>query len=120
MVGRRALLAATAAAAGLGLMASRADLLASTAGYILFGCASAVFLALHSSYAMQLLPSPTRRGRDLGVIYLANTLPAIVAPMLAIWLVPGRGFGPLLALLTGLMLLAAICILFVRQDQQAA
>ncbi len=122
-IGRRKpflVLAAVAAATGLGLMTFRVDLTASAAGYILFGCASAVFLALHSSYAMQLLPSPTRRGRDLGLINLANTLPAIVAPLLAIWLVPGRGFGPLLALLTGLMLLAAICILFVRQDQQAA
>jgi len=114
------LVAAGAAAAGLALMASASELLPSAIGYTLFGCGSAVFLALHSSYAMQLLPSPAHRGRDLGVLNLTNTLPAIVAPLLAIWLIPGRGFGPLLTLLTGLMLLAGCCILFVRHDAQAA
>jgi MFS family permease len=112
--------AAAAAGVGLGMMASSTDLLPSTLGYTLFGCGSAVFLALHSSYAMQLLPSPARRGRDLGLLNLANTLPAIVAPLLAIWLVPGRGFAPLLNLLAGLMVLAGFCILFVKRDAQAA
>lgn len=122
-IGRRRpflLVAAAAAATGLVMMAWANDLLSSALGYTLFGCASAVFLALHSSYAMQLLPSPARRGRDLGLLNLANTLPAIVAPLLAIWLVPGRGFGPLLTLLAGLMLLAGFCILFVKRDAQAA
>ena len=122
-IGRRKpflLIAAASAAIGLATMASARDLFSSTIGYALFGCGNAVFLALHSSYAMQLLPSPTRRGRDLGLLNLANTLPAIVAPLLAIWLVPGRGFAPLLALLAGLMVLAGFCILFVKRDAQAA
>jgi MFS family permease len=112
--------AALAAAAGLALMAWGTALLPSAVGYLLFGCATAVFLALHASYSMQLLPAPTRRGRDLGVINLANTIPSVIAPLLAIWLVPGRGFGPLLALLTLFMLLAALSILFVTRDEQAA
>jgi MFS family permease len=122
-IGRRQpflIAAAVAAALGLGLMAWATALVPSVVGYLLFGCASAVFLALHAGYAMQLLPSPTRRGRDLGVINLANTIPSVIAPLLAIWLVPGRGFGPLLALLTFLMLLAATCILFVSRDEQVA
>lgn len=112
--------AALAAAAGLALMAAAADLAISAAGYLLFGCASAVFLALHAGFTMQFLPSPAHRGRDLGILNLANTAPAVIAPLLAIWLVPGRGFGPLLALLTALMLLAAGCILVMRHDEQAA
>jgi len=111
--------AAAAAAVGLGLMASQTALTSAAAGYALFGCGSAVFLALHSGYAMQLLPSPARRGRDLGVLNLANTLPSVIAPALAIWLVPGRGFGPLLAALTALTVLAGGCILLVRRDAQA-
>lgn len=112
--------AAVVAAFGLVLMAFQAKLAPAAVGYALFGCGNAVFLALQSSYAMQLLPSPARRGRDLGVLNLANTLPAIVAPLLAIWLVPGRGFGALLATTAGLMLLAAGCTLLVRRDAQAA
>lgn len=111
---------ACAAAAGLGIMTSAVDFLPSAIGYGLFGCASAVFLSLHSGFAMQFLPSPTRRGRDLGVLNLTNTLPAIVAPLLALWLVPGRGFAGLLAVLAGLMLLASLCTLLVRHDAQAA
>ena len=94
---------ACVAAAGLGLMTSAVEFLPSAIGYGLFGCASAVFLSLHSSFAMQFLPSPARRGRDLGVLNLTNTLPATIAPQLAIWLVPGRGFEALLALLAALM-----------------
>jgi MFS family permease len=111
---------ALAGAAGLALMASGDDLLHAAAGYALFSCATAIFLALHSAYAMQLLPSPHRRGRDLGIMNLTNTLPAIIAPVLALWLVPGRGFGLLLGVLAGALLLAAICVLFVRTDAQGA
>lgn len=112
--------AAVAAAVGLAVMAANDELVPAAGGYALFGCASAVFLALHSTYAMQLLPSPERRGRDLGVLNLANTIPAVIAPLLAIWLVPGRGFGPLLAVLALLILLAGVCILLVRRDSQEA
>ena len=109
-----------AAALGLGLMAAPVDLGSATIGYALFGSGSAAFLALHSGFAMQLLPSPERRGRDLGVLNLANTLPAIVAPLLAIWLVPGRGFSLLLGVLAALTLLAAACVMLVRRDGQTA
>ena len=112
--------AAAAAAAGLAVMASGNAFAPAAAGYVLFGCAIGVFLALHSAYAMQLLPSPARRGRDMGVINLANTFPAIIAPALAIWLVPGRGFEPLLGLLAMLMLLAGLCILLVRSDNASS
>ena len=39
-----------------------------------------------------------------------------LAVVLAIWLVPGRGFEPLLAMLAVLMLLAGVLILLVRSD----
>ena len=109
---------AITAAAGLAIMASGTDLPRAVAGYALFSCSTAIFLSLHSAYAMQLLPSPQRRGRDMGIMNLTNTLPAIVAPVLAIWLVPGRGFGPLLGVLAGALIVAAICVLLVRTDAQ--
>lgn len=112
--------AALATAAGLGLMAWATTLLASAVGYILFACANVFFLALHAGFAMRLLPSPMRRGRDLGILNLTNTLPAMIAPLLAVWLVPGRGFGPLLAMLAGSMLVAAVLVSLVRSPAQAA
>jgi MFS family permease len=109
---------ALAGALGLALMSSSDGLWFAVAGYALFSCATAVFLSLHNAYAMQLLPSPARRGRDMGVMNLTNTLPAFVAPGLAMWLVPGRGFGLLLMLLAGALIVAAICVALVRTDAQ--
>ncbi|WP_294173814.1 MFS transporter [uncultured Sphingomonas sp.] len=112
--------AAVAASAGLSIMATATQAGGSAVGYVIFMCALSTFLSLHAGYAMQLLPSDKHRGRDLGVLNLTNTIPAVIAPVLAVWLVPGRGFGSLLALLAGFMLLAACCILFVRHDAQRA
>lgn len=112
--------AALMAAGALGIMATATALPVSAAGYVAFMCALSVFLSLHAGYAMQLLPSPERRGRDLGILNLTNTLPAVIAPVLTLWLVPKSGFGTLLALLAALMVLAAGCVLFVRHDAQRA
>jgi len=109
---------AVAGAAGLVLMSASDELAYAIAGYALFSCATAIFLSLHNAYAMQLLPSPVRRGRDMGVLNLTNTLPAFVAPGLAMWLVPGRGFGLLLFVLAVALVVAAICVLLVRTDAQ--
>ena len=119
---RRPFLIAAVIAASLGLliMAWQEQLAWAMIGYAIFGCATACFLALHSAFSMQLLPSPSRHGRDLGVLNLTNTLPNLIAPALAIWLVPGRGFGPLLTLLALLMVLAGLCIHFVRIDGASA
>ena len=115
---RRPFLIAAVAVASLGLltMAGQQNMAMAMVGYAIFGCATASFLALHSAFSMQLLPSPGRYGRDLGVLNLTNTLPNMIAPALAIWLVPGRGFAALLTLLAFLMVLAGICILLIRGD----
>ncbi len=86
----------------------------------MFSCSTAIFLSLNNAYAMQLLPSPARRGRDMGVLNLTNTLPAFVAPGLAMWLVPGRGFGLLLVVLAVALVAAAICVLLVGTNSQNA
>src|SRR5690606_5462873 len=61
------------------------------AGYVLFACGSSGFLALLSAYAMQLLPAPDHRGRDLGILNLANTAPAILGPSLTFAMVTAYG-----------------------------
>lgn len=107
---------AMAMTGGLAAMALQLGSETATAGYAIFGCASSVFLALHSVYAMQMLPSPLRRGRDLGLFNLTNTLPAVLSPLLAIGIVPEMGFSGLMAILAFLTLAAGMLLLLVRSD----
>lgn len=115
--GRRgALLVATCLAMGVGLcaLAAAPDRWTAFAAYGLFGLAAASFLALQSGYAMLLLPSPGRHGRDLGLLNLANTLPNLAAPALAILLVAGGDFRPLLLACAALTLGAAALVASIR------
>lgn len=86
-------------ALGLLAMALTTDLAGAMLAYGLFGLASAVFLALHSAQTLRILPRPDRRGRDLGLFNLANTVPSLVMPWLAMTLVPLFGFSALFLLL---------------------
>lgn len=96
--------AAVSAAAGLTAMALAQGWAGAVAGYALFANGSALFLALHSAYAMQVLPSPAHRGRDLGLLNLTNTLPALLGPALTWLLVRGGGFHATLLVLAALTL----------------
>lgn len=105
---------------GLALMGIRPSFAAAVAGYALFGCGLAIFLALHAAYAMQLLLSPKRRGRDLGLFNLTNTLPAILSPLLAVGLAPTYGYDGLMLALASLVAVAAVLIIAVRDESKAA
>jgi predicted MFS family arabinose efflux permease len=80
------------------------------AGYAVFSLACSVFLALHSAQTLRVLPRSDRRGRDLGVFNLTNTLPSLIMPALALALVPDLGFRALFVLLAVLALGAAIML----------
>jgi predicted MFS family arabinose efflux permease len=87
---------------GLLLMALLPQWAPAAIGYVLFACGVGLFLALQSAYAMQLLITPEHRGRDMGVLNLTNTIPALIAPSMA-YLMAGRGdFTLLLLVLAGL------------------
>lgn len=107
-------------AGGLALMGLARGFWAAAAGYALFGCALTLHLALHAATTMQMLPSPERRGRDLGWFNLTNTLPALLSPVLATMLAPAYGFGVLMMALACLALLAAVLLLGVRADAETA
>jgi MFS family permease len=94
-------------AAGLMVMAVAANLTQAIAGYVVFGLAAAIFLSLHSSQTLRVLPAPQHRGRDLGVFNLTNTLPAMVMPWLTVLLVPDLGFAALFVLFACLALASA-------------
>ncbi|MGL6044281.1 MAG: MFS transporter, partial [Sandaracinobacteroides sp.] len=68
------LICALLSAAGLAAMAFATSLPAAALAYGLFGIAGAMFLALHSAQTLRILPRPDRRGRDLGLFNLANTI----------------------------------------------
>lgn len=95
---------------GLFAMALSSSLVTALVGYILFGLATTVFLSLHTSQTMAVLPRAERRGRDLGLFNLTNTVPSLAMPWIVLALVPVFGFGPLLAVLGVLALIAAILL----------
>jgi MFS family permease len=99
--------AALLCACGMLIMAAAASLPWAIAGYVLFGLAAAVFLALHSGQTLRVLPAPQHRGRDLGVFNLTNTVPGMVMPWLTVMLVPQFGYGALFVLFAALALASA-------------
>jgi MFS family permease len=83
-------------------------------GYAVFSIACSIFLALHSAQTLRVLPRSDRRGRDLGIFNLTNTLPSLVMPALTLALVPALGFRALFVLLAILALGAAALLAPVR------
>ena len=102
---------ALAGAIGLTVMAIAVTLPFALFGYFIFGVASSIFLALHSSQTLRVLPSAQHRGRDLGVFNLTNTVPSLVMPWLTLALVPLYGFDALFLLLAGLAVVAFVLLL---------
>lgn len=101
---------------GLAVMALLPQWTTAAVGYVLFACGVGVFLALQGAYAMQLLIRPEHRGRDMGVLNLTNTLPAVIAPFLA-FLMAGEGdFRNLLLVLTALAAIALILLARIREQ----
>lgn len=103
-------------AAGLLGMALAGTLGAAMAAYALFGLASAVFLALHSSQTLRILLRPERRGRDLGLFNLTNTVPSLIMPWLAIGLVPAFGFQALFLILAVLAIGASLLLFTIARE----
>ena len=96
---------------GLIALALASDVAQATAAYICFGLATTVFLSLHSGQTLRVLPSPSHRGRDLGLFNLTNTIPSLIMPWLTIAIVPRNGFAGLFAVLA-LLALASAGLLF--------
>lgn len=116
-VGRRKpflLAAALLAAAGLVAMAETASWPVAAVGYGAYAIGSAIFLALHIAFSMQLLPDPTHRGRDLGFYNLTNTLPSLLGPVLTWSLATPNDFRAVLLALAVLTLTGGLAMLATR------
>ena len=111
------LAAATIAAAGLAGMAVARDWTGGAASFAVYAVGSGVFLALHAGFAMQLLPDPRHRGRDLGLLNLANTLPALAGPILAWRLATPHDFSALMLVLAGLTVAGGLVTLAAQGRQ---
>ncbi|MDK2760607.1 MAG: MFS transporter [Sphingopyxis sp.] len=105
-------LVVSAAVSGGGMvgMALATDIDMAKGNYLLFGVATTVFLSLHSSQTLRILPRSDRRGRDLGVFNLTNTMPSLIMPWLTISIVPGFGFETLFLLLAVLIAMAVLLL----------
>lgn len=110
---------AATAALGLALMALAPTLPMAIAGYVTFGIASSIFLALHSSQTLRVLLRASRRGRDMGIFNLTNTVPSLIMPGLTLALVPRYGFDLLFLLLAVLAMLASL-LLFKMPERPAS
>lgn len=110
-------LAVSAALASLGLatMALAGSVPFALAGYFFFGVTSVLFLSLHSSQTLRVLPRPQTRGRDLGLFNLTNTVPSLIIPWLTLSMVPLFGFGGLFWLLAALCAFAAFLLLAISR-----
>ena len=115
-------LVAAAAVSSLGMvgMVLATGLDAAKASYLVFGIASTVFLSLHSGQTLRILPRSDRRGRDLGIFNLTNTVPSLIMPWLTISLVPGFGFDALFLLLAGLTGIAVLLLATMPRAREAA
>lgn len=106
--------AAVVAAAGLVGMAVAHDFTSGAVAFCVYTAGASVFLALHASFAMQLLPDPRHRGRDLGVLNLTNTLPGLLGPALTWTLATPRDFRVVMLVLAALTLCGGLIILAAR------
>lgn len=97
-------------AGGMLVMAAAGTLGWAIAGYVLFAIAAAIFLSLHTSQTLRVLPTPQHRGRDLGVFNLTNTVPAMLMPWLTVLLVPSFGYSALFVLFAVLSLMSAVLL----------
>lgn len=107
-------------AIGLVIMALSSDLTGAIAGYVVFGLSTSVFLALHASQTLRVLPRPSTRARDLGFFNLTNTVPSLIMPWLTLAMVPVFGFGGLFWLLAGLAAIATLLLATMPRTQLPA
>jgi MFS family permease len=74
---------------------------------LVLGLGYGVYLAVDQALITQVLPAAADRGRDLGVINIANSAPQVLAPVIAAPIVTGAGGYTTLYVLTAVITLAS-------------
>jgi MFS family permease len=88
---------------------------ASIVAAALLGIGYGVYMAVDTALVTEVLPAATDRGKDLGIVNIANAAPQVLAPALAAPIVAGLGGYPVLYSLTAVVTLAgAVLVLPIR------
>jgi MFS family permease len=102
-------------AAGAVLLAVWPTWTASLVAAALLGIGYGVYMAVDTALVTEVLPAAADRGKDLGIVNIANAAPQVLAPALAAPVVAGLGGYPMLYSLTALVTLAgAVLVLPIR------
>ncbi len=84
-------------------------------GAVILGAGFGVYLSVDFALLTEVLPSARNRGKDLGVINIANSLPQVLAPAIAAPIVKHLGGYPVLYLLaSAVTLLAGVLVTRIR------
>jgi MFS family permease len=102
-------------AAGAVLLAVWPTWTASLVAAALLGTGYGVYMAVDTALVTQVLPAAADRGKDLGIVNIANAAPQVLAPALAAPVVAGLGGYPMLYALTAVVTVAgAVLVLPIR------
>jgi MFS family permease len=102
-------------AAGAVLLAVWPTWTASMVAAALLGIGYGVYMAVDTALVTQVLPAAADRGKDLGIVNIANAAPQALAPALAAPVVAGLGGYPMLYALTAVVTIAgAVLVLPIR------
>ncbi len=85
-------------------------------GYALFVCTIQVYTSQQSALVAQGLRKPRHRARDLGFQNLANTAPAVIAPMIVVAVYRYATLPALIWTMAALSLASAIALARVAAD----
>ena len=117
-VGRRkpfVVVAALFQALAAGLLAFVPDFSVAIVAGALLGIGYGAFLSVDQALATQVLPNASTRGKDLGIMNIATTVPQAVAPLLGAWIVAAvAGFTGLFVISAIATILGALAVLPVR------
>jgi MFS family permease len=102
-------------AAGAAVLVVRQTWPAALVAAAVLGAGYGVYLAVDQALITQVLPAAAARGKDLGVINIANSAPQVLAPALAAPVIAHVGGYPSLYALTAVVtLLGAVLVLPIR------
>lgn len=80
----------------------------------LTGLALGSFLSVDAALMTEVLPSEQSRGKDMGILTTANTIPQIIAPLATAGIVGLAGYGPVFLVALVIILFGAFSIFKIR------